>query len=320
MIMILLKKMNPPSIGKIIKRVFFLFAPALLVLSAFLAFQWPLGSGIRSSLQASASDAIQSADSSQPTVLETNFTEEKSGLGISAKSAVSVEFDISGEERILIKKNENKKLPMASLTKLMVALVVLDEYDLNQKISISKLAMEQEGEQGSLKEGQVLSVENLLYIALIESSNRAAFALAEIIGKDNFVFLMNSKARNLGLENTYFSDNTGLDEKSYSTAEDLAKLSKHLFLDYSLFRKIVSQKESYLYLDDGSLHHKLVNTNELLGQDEVVGGKTGYTYVARGCFMVIQKKSQSRYAVHVILGTEDRLLEMHRLMNIASDI
>ena len=108
---------------------------------------------------------------------------------------------------------------------------------------------------------------------------------------------------------------TGLNENSYSTANDLSKISSYLFLNYPLFYKIISLKEFDLYLDDGSFHHKLINTNELLGQSDVVGGKTGYTIAAKGCFMAIQEKSPKNYIIHIILGSEDRFLEMKKLIN-----
>lgn len=232
---------------------------------------------------------------------------------INARALIS----INNKGEILFSKNEEEKLPIASLTKLMTALLVLENYNLEKNVKISSLAASQSGEQGDIEKGEVLSVENLLYIMLIESSNKAAFALSEILGKDEFVKLMNLRARELGLENTHFKDSTGLDPLSYSTAGDLAKLSAYLFDNYPLFSKIVSLKEFNLYLPNGRFHHKLINTNRLLGQlPGVVGGKTGWTSFSKGCFMVIQKDPQSKdYLIHVILGAEDRLAEMEKLID-----
>jgi len=95
-------------------------------------------------------------------------------------SILSVEVS-DGNTKILFEKESKKKLPVASLTKLMTALVVLENYDLDQEVIISEQAMVQEGVQGVLKLGETLSVEDLLYIALIESSNRAAYALSEVM-------------------------------------------------------------------------------------------------------------------------------------------
>ena len=236
---------------------------------------------------------------------------------INAKSIISVKFNGSKEE-ILFSKNDREKLPIASLTKLMSALVVLENYDLKQSLTISSLASSQVGDQGSLKEGEVLPVESIFKIMLVESSNKAAFALSELVGKDEFIGLMNLRAKEMGLKNTHFEDSTGLSPGSYSTVDDLAKLSVHLFNNYPLFGEVISLKEYDLYLPDGRFHHKLINTNKLLGQLEgVVGGKTGWTDFSKGCLMVIQKDLGGEdYLIHIILGAEDRLAEMEKLINL----
>ncbi len=236
-------------------------------------------------------------------------------LKIGAESAISVEIG-NGQPKFLFKKNEEKKLPIASLTKLMTALVVLEQYDLNQKVTISETTMSQEGEQGNLKAGQILSVKNLLYIMLIESSNKAAYALADVMGTEQFIVLMNFDAQKISLKNTHFQDSTGLDPKSYSTAKDLAKLSEYLFENYTLFKEIINLKEYDLYLDDGTLHHKLINTNELLGINNIIGGKTGFTDSAKGCLMVIQNSPQrGDYIIHIVLGAQNRFLEIQKIIN-----
>jgi len=244
----------------------------------------------------------------QEKILEENVTTE-----LNALSAISVEIK-QGEEKTVFEKNSSEKLPVASLTKLMTALIVLEKYNLYQEIPISKIAMEQEGEQGGLVEGETLSTSALLYIMLIESSNRAAFALAEFIGPDYFIYLMNQKAVELGMTGTHFEDSSGLNPKSYSTTQDLAKLSKHLFENYPLFKKMIGYQAYDLYKNDGTLHHTLINTNKLLGQYNIIGGKTGWTDEARGCFMVIQKTNDDNYIIHIILGADDRFLEMVKLI------
>lgn len=299
---------------RIIKDFLVFFALVCLVAGGSFTVQGFLGSNGKPSLQASVVSATVQATEAPPPAPR----DQQPVFYINAKSAISVEIDNNQKDHTLITKDANTKLPIASLAKLMTALVVMKRYDLNQEATISNLAIQEVGEQGNLKEGEVLTIEKLVYIMLIESSNRAAHALSEVVGEDTFVVLMNQEAQNLGLQNTHFEDSTGLNKNSYSTIEDLVKLTKHLFFNYSLFREITSLKEYDLYMLDGSLHHKLINTNELLGQDGVIGGKTGYTHEAGGCFMVIQKKSQDTYAIHIVLGAEDRLLEMSKLMNLAS--
>lgn len=264
---------------------------------------------------ASASSALSSVQV-QEVIQETLSLSipDKIRLGISAESALSVAIN-DNQETVLFKKDLNQKLSIASLTKLMTALIVLENYDLGQKVVVSKSAMKQIGEQGSLKEGEVLSVKDLLYISLIESSNRAAYALSEVVRTEIFIKMMNEKAQVMGLSNTNFVDSTGLDAKSYSTVKDLAVLSEHLFENYPLFREIISTKEFNLYLD-GTFHHKLINTNKMLSKGDIIGGKTGWTQEAQGCVMVISKNMQSEsYIIHIILGAQDRFLEMQKLIS-----
>jgi len=236
---------------------------------------------------------------------------------IDATAALSVEV-INDVPSTLFAKNSQKRLPVASLTKFMTALLILERENMNEDVVISQHAMAEAGEQGSLKLGETLSVRNLLYIMLIESSNRASYALAEVVGVGQFVEAMNTRAEELGMVNTRFADASGLSSNSYSTAEDLAILSKYLFEHFPLFREIISIKEYNLYTH-GTFHHKLVNTNKLLDMDGIVGGKTGWTDEAKGCFLAIERDGFSRnYFIHIILGANDRFLEMEKLIRLTS--
>ncbi len=229
---------------------------------------------------------------------------------ITARAALSLR---APSKTVIFSKNIQQSLPVASLTKLMTALVVMERYNLDQQIVISEEAMKQEGEQGELKTGQIFSVKELLYIMLMESSNRAAFALSDAMGTDNFVILMNETAESLALADTHFVDSTGLQEGSYSSAKDIANLSYHIFSNYPLLRDIMGTREHDVYLVNGPLHHTARTTNSLLGGGKVIAGKTGYTDAAQGCFMVIEKEGDE-YIVNVVLGAQDRVVEMKKLM------
>jgi len=139
--------------------------------------------------------------------LEKELQQRFKDLEINAKATILVKVDENGNEKILFEKDSQKPLAIASLTKLMTALVIfdLDEvYAQSQPIEITREAVEQEGQSkyGELEIGEKLSVKNLLYIALIESSNDAAFALTKPIGKQGFVELMNLYSKKIELENT----------------------------------------------------------------------------------------------------------------------
>lgn len=243
---------------------------------------------------------------------------------IEAKSVLSIFVNSQGFSETLFEKESDKPLPIASLTKLMTADIVLENYDLSQMVKVSKEAVKEEEDFGNLRVGESLSARTLLYPLLMESSNDAAAALAEVVGKKAFVDLMNLQAKKLGLENTSFSNATGLDPDSQketsnsSTAKDLAKLAEHLFLKYPLVWQILSKKEYDLYSSNGVFHHRLKNTNELLGKNSlVISGKTGETPEALGCLIILMKSPGNRdgYVFNVILGSEDRFGEMKKLID-----
>ena len=239
---------------------------------------------------------------------------------IAAKSAFSLKINDEETWNILYQKNIKEKLPIASLTKLMSALVVLENYDLSLPIKISKAAVEQEEDLGQLKVGETLTAEDLLYIMLLESSNDAAYALADAIGEENFVGVMNWEAENLGLKNTHFSNPNGLDDpQNYSSAQDLAILTRNL-LEKPLLWQILGTLQYDLYLPDGTLHHQLKNTNELLNEiPGIIGGKTGWSPEARGCLISVLKDDKGEYSINVILGAEDRFAEMKKLIQITTE-
>lgn len=238
-------------------------------------------------------------------------------IEVLAQSAISVESNLLDEDKVLFKKDGDIKLPIASLTKLMTAMVALKNYDLTDKVTISQDAILQEGKKNVLKQQDVVSVKDLLYIMLIESSNQAAYALSEVKGEKNFVELMNQEAEKLGLKNTHFSDPTGLSSENYSTAEDLIELTEYLLKNYPIITEISRTKEIILYRDDNISYGKITNTNELLGKiPDIVGGKTGFTTDAKGCLILVLNNHQSgNYLIYVILGSDDRFGEMKKLIN-----
>jgi D-alanyl-D-alanine carboxypeptidase len=235
----------------------------------------------------------------------------KPPLFLNAKSAISVKTDLENFEKILFAKEEKTPLPIASLTKLMTALVVFEEgYDLNEKVLISKQAASREDVPvfGNLKEGEELKVEELLELSLVYSSNDAAFALSEKI--PNFVEKMNNLAKKLGMENTYFSNPTGLDS-NYSTAQDLVKLTKYILKNHPQIFEISRRPPKYK-LDNGIY--------SIFLPKEIIGGKTGYTPEAGGCLLFIfrDEKEPNIFYINLILGAQSiqgRVEEMQKLVD-----
>lgn len=250
---------------------------------------------------------------------QSKLPESSEAFDIAAKAAFSLKIDRGEVWDILYQKDVKERLPIASLTKLMTALVVLENYDLSLPIKISKKAVEQEEDLGQLKIGETLTAKDLLYIMLIESSNDAAYALADAIGVGNFVDVMNWEAKSLGLKNTHFANPNGLDDsQNYSSAQDLAILTRNL-LENPLLWQILGTLRYALYLPDGTFHHQLVNTNELLNEiPGIIGGKTGWSPQAGGCLVSVLKNDGGEYSINVILGAADRFAEMKKLIQITN--
>lgn len=261
--------------------------------------------------------------------LEKLQEERLENLEIEARAAISVEVGNNGKEKFLFEKNSQKPLAVASLTKLMTALIVFyfgETYSPSQIITITKEAVEQEGSSkyGDLRVGESLSVETLLYIMLIESSNDAAFALTEPIEEKAFVELMNLYAEEIGLENTYFVNSTGLEPddpqepKNLSTAQDLVNLTKFILKNYPQIFEITTNQSYKALKPDGTVHHFIAqNTNELLGEiPEIIGGKTGWGIEAGGCLLlVLDNPNSNKYYISIVLGAKDRFAEMRKLIN-----
>ena len=244
-------------------------------------------------------------------------------LEINAKSAISVLVDSKDKEKILFEKEANQELPIASLTKLMTAWVVLEHYDLSKEITVSDQAASQIGDAKKLKQGKTFKTEYFLYPLLIESSNGAAFALAnDYPGEKNFIELMNQEAEKIGMRNTFFSNSSGLDpenektETNYSTAEDLVKLIKKI-LDKQEILNILAIPKHFDYGPE------LINTNRFLlnndtnWQERIIAGKTGYTKKADGCLILIVKTPKSQgLLINIILGANGRDLRFEEMKNL----
>lgn len=241
----------------------------------------------------------------------------KETLEIEAKSAISVKIDKQNNEKIIFEKNSDEILPIASLTKLMTAFVALEYYDSSEMARISKEAVAQPEDFGQLKVGERLSVENLLYITLIESSNDSAYALSELMSEKAFVDLMNIEAEYLGLKNTYFTDPAGYNPENHSTVKDLVKFTRYLLDKRPEIWEITVNPEFELYDPDGVFHHQLLTTNEIINEfPEIIGGKTGYTLEAKGCLILVLKDQRTgNIFINVILRSNNRFEDMKKLIN-----
>lgn len=210
---------------------------------------------------------------------------------------------------MIIGKNEDVKSAMASTTKIMTTIVILEKANLNEKVTVSAKAGGTGGTGGSrlgLKRGDKASVRDLLYGLMLRSGNDAAVALAEHVGGSvkGFAELMNEKAIELGLTNTHFVTPHGLDDANhYTTALELAKLTDYA-MNNETFAKIVGTKSTTIYINNQS--RQINNTNELLGVlNGVVGVKTGFTNNAGRC-LVTETKRNNMDIITIVLGADTK--------------
>lgn len=216
---------------------------------------------------------------------------------VSAQSAVVIDAD-TGE--VLFEQNADARLPMASTTKIMTALVALSEGSLDREYTVKKEYTLVEGSSMYLREGEKITLRDTLYGLMLESGNDAALAVAgECGGLETFIGKMNAKAQELGLENTHFDNPNGLDsETHYTTAHELAKIAAAAMQD-PIFRQIVST-QNYT-----AGEHVMGNHNRLLKMyDGAVGVKTGFTKRSGRC-LVSAAERNGRTLVAVTLSDPD---------------
>lgn len=224
---------------------------------------------------------------------------------VSAKGAVLIDVN-SG--RILYEKNPNQQMKIASLTKIMTAIVAIENGNLEDMVTTSDNAFGVEGSSIYLKKGEQLSLENMLYGLMLRSGNDAATAIAEHIGGsiEGFVYLMNEKAMYLGLTNTHFANPHGLDhEQHYSSPRDMAVLTAYA-LKNPTFKKIVSIKVKSAPMEGQTWNRKWYNKNKMLFKYEWADGvKTGYTRAAKRCLASSATKNGIQLAAITLNANDD---------------
>jgi D-alanyl-D-alanine carboxypeptidase (penicillin-binding protein 5/6) len=247
--------------------------------------------------------------------LENRISAKLSKPEITAKS--SFVYDTSSKE-VLFEKNPTKKLPMASLTKIMTAIVALENKRKDDSYYVNRESLVGENSMG-LEEGETLSLEELLYGLILMSGNDAAETLASNYpgGRENFIKAMNNKARSLGLLNTNFTNPSGLegDGDQHTTAYDLVVITRYATVNFPLFSKVSQtfQKE----IEETATHkaYFLENeTNLITSYPGVKGVKTGYTPEAGLC-LVTYLDYKGHQIIGVILGSENRRQEMKDLLD-----
>lgn len=223
----------------------------------------------------------------------------KNYVDIQVPAAVVIDFDTG---RVLYDKNGNEKRKMASLTKIMTSILLVENCDMEEQIEVPKKAAQIGGSTVGLKAGDIVTAKSLLYGMLLPSGNDCAYTVAIHLGGtiENFAKMMNDKAKVLGLTSTNFVNSHGLDnENHYTTAKEMAYLTR-----YALKNPYIDEavKTKSITINFGSFTKTLNNTNSLLRTYEKADGvKTGFTNGAERCLVSSATDNDRRY-ICVVLG------------------
>ena len=257
-------------------------------------------------------------------------------VGITLEAHAAYVIDLT-TKKVLFAKNENEKLPLASVTKLMTALVARNHMHSDVVITLSKDDLAAEGDSG-LHSGERWRMGDLLDVMLLISSNDAAHAIAGFVGADGlqdidreiahtkFVSMMNEKAQALGFSTMDFFNESGLDiDKTknglpaqaggYGSAHDVASLMTTLWQTYPTTLEVTAHKDARITSQDG-IAHILPNTNEAAGRYAgLIASKTGFTDLAGGNLVILFDVGMGHPVVAVVLGStyKGRFEDMHAL-------
>jgi D-alanyl-D-alanine carboxypeptidase (penicillin-binding protein 5/6) len=254
------------------------------------------------------------------TIQPTNSKLEKQYIKLNSTTPIiSAEAGLVADlntDYIFHQKNPIQRLPIASLTKIMTALIIIEENQLNEIATVPSQATTSGGSSMYLQTKEQISVENLLYGLLIQSGNDAAITLAHHNAETTakFVDKMNQKAKELNLQNTSFANPMGFDDpENYSTIQDLYIIAKELYADPKI-KKIVTTKSITVTSKNKTISHKLDSTNELLNNYLKISGlKTGSTELAGGCFIGITNEENPK--ISIVLGSFDRFKDSKILLD-----
>jgi len=227
-------------------------------------------------------------------------------IGVSAASAVLVEQKTG---RVLFEKDAHTKRRIASITKIMTAILAIESGKMNQTVKVSEQATRAEGSSVYLKPGEKIKLNDLVYGLMLRSGNDTAVAIAEHVGGslDGFVHIMNQKAKEIGMYNTHFANPHGLDdhENHYSTAYDMAILMRYA-MQNKTFQKITGTKVHKAPNPTENWDREWKNKNRLLSKYKYcTGGKTGYTKRAKRTLVTTATKGDMDLIAVTLNGPDD---------------
>lgn len=213
---------------------------------------------------------------------------------------------------VILAKNQNKQLPIASVSKLMTAYVAEETTKASDVAKVSKRALATYGENGNFRIGEKIKITDLVYPLLLESSNDAAEIIAEYFDRDSFVGKMNQLAKNLNMSSTFYEDPSGLSDNNQSTTSDLFKLTGYINQTRSDIFGITTKKNYSIKT------HNWPSTNQFLRTDGYMGGKSGFTDPAKetviSLFSLPLSETGSRPIAIILLHSADRYKDVQTIL------
>jgi len=213
---------------------------------------------------------------------------------------------------IILQKDSEKPYSIASVTKLMNAVISLENIDMAQSITLTDQMLTPLGQSPVLYSGLKITAENLLKATLIQSVNDAAQSLSYFLGNEKFISLMNQKAKELGMQNTAYYDVHGLNPSNHSTAGDLAKLVSYINQKHLKIWETTRSNNFWLPNSAGMLL-KFQNVNNFYYLSDFVGGKTGYTPEAKQTFASVFNVNGKQIAI-TLLYSENRMADIFNIL------
>jgi serine-type D-Ala-D-Ala carboxypeptidase (penicillin-binding protein 5/6) len=211
--------------------------------------------------------------------------------------------------------NTREEHVLASLTKLMTAVVVIENIGINKKIPITQKAIDTQGFTGDLKSGEVYSARDLLKIMLLTSSNDAAAAFEEYLGgKDNMARAIHKKAAELDMKSIIVEDGSGLSDFNYGNAYDLLKIIKYIIKNHPEIFTWTQNRSFLIQPLNEPISRKVYNINNIVERKDFIGGKTGTSEVA-GENLISIFSIEGRRVAFIILGSKDRYKDAVALIN-----
>ena len=239
---------------------------------------------------------------------------EISEPAISAETAVLID---AASGKVLYDRRMNAHMYPASTTKILTAMIALEQLDSEEVVTVSENAVKQEGSSIYLKTGEKIKLKDLLYGMMLRSGNDSAVAVAEAAGGsvEAFAEIMNERVKALGLENSHFVNPSGLqDENHYSSAYDLAMITREAFKN-ELFKEIVSAKTYQAEREGADSYKYFYNKNKTVFQYEgATGVKIGYTIAAGRC-LVASARRDGTELIAVVLNDHDWFEDAYKLMD-----